>query len=52
MRDRYSMCECIVAGDSNVDLDSSDAVAKYLSKCAQDNSLIRSDDLRQKVPTC
>jgi len=28
-RDRYRMCECIVAGDSNVELDSYDAVAKY-----------------------
>jgi len=45
------MCECIVAGDFNVDLDSSDAVAKYLTKCAQDNSLIRYDDPRLKVPT-
>jgi len=48
-RDRYSTCEFIIAGDFNVDLDSSDAVAKYLNQCMRDNFLVRYDDLYQKV---
>lgn len=50
-RDRYSMCDCIIAGDFNVDLDGSDAVAQYLTKCVQDSSLARCDKLYRKVPT-
>ena len=50
-RERYSMCECIIAGDFNVDLDSPDPVAKNLIKRVRDNYLVRCDDLYQKVPT-
>jgi len=49
--ERYSTCECIVAGDFNVDLDSSDPVARNLIKRVRDNALVRCDDLYQKVPT-
>ena len=45
------MCEFIIAGDFSVDLDSLDTVAKRLLKCVRQNSLIRCDDLYQKIPT-
>ena len=50
-RERYSTCECIIAGDFNVDLDSPDPVARNLIKSVRDNALVRCDDLYQKVST-
>ena len=38
-QDRYNMCEFITAGDFNVDLDSSDIVAKRLVKCVRESYL-------------
>ena len=34
-RDPYNICEFIIAGDFNVDLDSFDIVAKRLVKCVR-----------------
>jgi len=51
--DRYSDCEFIFAGDLNVNLDSSDIVARSIINFSQNYGLSRCDDLFpcEKVPT-
>ena len=43
--DRYRACECLIAGDFNVNLDSSDPVAVCINKFLLDCSLYRCDDI-------
>jgi len=43
--DRYRACECLIAGDFNVNLDSSDPVAVCINKLLLDCSLYRCDDI-------
>ena len=52
-RDYYSDCRCVIAGDFNTKLDSSDEVALCLTDFIADCSLVRCDDLfpSQKVNT-
>ena len=42
---QYPDCECIIAGDFNVDLDSSDSIANVINNFCIDNSMIRCDSL-------
>ena len=50
---RFDKCKIIIAGDYNVNLDSSDAIARNIASFAQNQSLSRCDDLfpSQKAPT-
>jgi len=52
-RERYTDCECLVAGDFNVNLDSNDSIVSRLVKFVKDCRLVRCDDLfpSQKVNT-
>ena len=43
--DRYRTCECVIAGDLNVDLDGSDIVAAYVSGILRYNSLVRCESV-------
>jgi exonuclease III len=53
LREQYDNCECIIAGDFNVDLDTSDNIACLINSFRIKNSLVRCDDLflRAKTPT-
>ena len=42
---KYSMCDCIIAGDFNCNLDSGDKVAALISSFIQSSSLTRCDHL-------
>ena len=44
-RSQYPDCECIIAGDFNVDLDSSDAVSHLINNFCHDNSVFRCDNI-------
>jgi hypothetical protein len=44
-RERYANCACIIAGDFNVDLDSSDNVSRLINDLCTEHSLIRCDKL-------
>ena len=46
-RAQFHWCECVVAGDFNVNLDSSDVVASRLLRFITDCSLVRCDDIFQ-----
>ena len=50
---QYRDCECLICGDFNVNLDSSDAVGSCVTSFVNDCSLTRCDDLfpSQKVNT-
>jgi len=52
-RERYSDCECVIAGDFNTVMGSNDAVALRLNDFVNSCSLVRCDDLfpSQKVAT-
>jgi len=52
-RERYSDCECVIAGDFNTVMSSNDAVALRLNDFVNSCSLVRCDDLfpSQKVAT-
>ena len=52
-RNRFSDCECVIAGDFNCDLDGSDAISRLLRDFIHNGSLTRCDDIfpDQKVPT-
>jgi len=52
-REHYSDCECFIAGDFNIVLDSKDAVAECVTSFINNCSLVRCDDLfyDQKVDT-
>ena len=52
-RERYSDCECVIAGDFNCNMDSNDAVALRLSQFLKNSSLTRCDVLfpEHKVDT-
>lgn len=45
LRERYHKYQCVIAGDFNVNLDSSDPVARCINKFLDDCSLIRCDDV-------
>ena len=51
--DRYGDCKLVVAGDLNVNLDSSDIIARSIFNFTQNYSLSRCDELfpSEKVPT-
>jgi len=50
---RYNDCKCLICGDFNVNLDSSDAVGSCVTSFVNDCSLTRCDDLfpSQKINT-
>jgi exonuclease III len=52
-RERFTDCECIIAGDFNTDLNSSDIVSTWINAFSQEHSLIRCDNLfpMAKTPT-
>ena len=41
----YSDCKCVISGDFNTNLDSSDEVARCLADFINDCLLVRCDDL-------
>ena len=45
LRERYHKYQCVIAGDFNVNLDSSDPVARCINKFLDDCSLIRCGDV-------
>jgi len=52
-RNRFSDCDCVIAGDFNSDLDGSDAISLMVRDFIHNGSFIRCDDIfpEQKVPT-
>ena len=46
--DQFANCEYVIAGDYNVNLDSSDCVADYINDIISNHSLLRSDILFNK----
>ncbi len=52
-RERYSTCECIIAGDFNVDLSASDSYSTFVNLFFMDRSLARCDVLfnQTNIPT-
>ena len=48
-RERYPMCECLIAGDFNTDLNSSTDVAQYINDFILSKGLMRCDALSPKA---
>jgi hypothetical protein len=50
-REQYDNCNCIIAGDFNVDLDASDNIACLINSFRIKHSLVRCDDLFVRAKT-
>jgi len=48
-REKFPMCECIIAGDFNTNLESIDIIAKNVNEFANKNNLLRCDKLFGKT---
>ena len=50
-RERFPACQCLIAGDLNIDLDASDTVSNFINSFISQNGLNRCDSLCGKAKT-